>query len=168
MRAVDERRFTELVRDASIAHVGCKYLDQIKIGLSVQPTARSLPPIVDVAKGVADSPVVDLRVDPLLPGTLYLLESAEAISLPSFIFGFMHTRSRFARLGIDFLRSSTYVAPSFGGGIPSKIVFEVTCSAVTHNLPLDTPIVGLVLFELSKSAPRPAGVAAVQGSKEEG
>jgi deoxycytidine triphosphate deaminase len=159
MRVVDEARFAELIDEGAIAHRGCEHLDGIKIGLSLEAEGRVLPEVID-AQGVVDWRPVDLRSDPLVPGKLYLFSSAQSISLPPSIFGFMHTRSRFARLGLDFLGSSTYVAPSFGKGMPTKLVLEVTCKALTRNLPLDVPVAALVLFE-ADAAIRPQMAANV-------
>jgi deoxycytidine triphosphate deaminase len=81
------------------------------------------------------------------PGELYLFQTVEEISLSNKIFGFLHTRSALARLGINSVGSSYYVAPGYGRGVPSSFVLEVTSVKTVINLPIEDPIAGLVLFE---------------------
>lgn len=148
MRVVDETRFAELIQNGGIIHRHCQYLDGIKIGLRIDPVGHVLPAVVDLGDKGSSLEPFDVRTEAMVPGRLYLLRTEEAIALPPTIFGFMHTRSRFARLGLDFLGSSNYVAPAYGDGAPANLVLEVTCKAQTRNLPLDTAVAALVLFEV--------------------
>lgn len=84
----------------------------------------------------------------LRPGRLYLGRSMERLSLPTNVFGFMHTRSRWARIGVDCLGSSYYVSPGFGGGTPLPLVLEIKVASRLIDFSADAPIGALVLFEL--------------------
>lgn len=151
MRIIDEIQFTELVKMGSISHKDCRFLDGIKIGLRLNPAGKILPEAVDLARSVQFRESVDLRADALRPGRLYLFPTVEAICLPDNVFGLLHVRSQLARVGLDCLGSSTYVAPAFGRGKPRKLVLEVTSRVLLSNFPSELPVAGLLLFEIDRS-----------------
>ncbi len=145
MRVIDERRFHKLVFEGQISHRDCHFLDGMKIGLRIKPGGRKLPAIVDAAPDaflVTD--IVDLGQSSFEPGELYLFQTVEEISISNSIFGFLHTRSSLARLGINSIGSSYYVAPGYGHGVPSSLILEVTSVKTVINLPIEDPIAGLI------------------------
>ena len=155
MKVIDEKRFEALVAAGEIGQRGCHFLDGLKIGLRIKTGGRILPAVVDASPGkpiLTDEPIHNERT--LTAGEFYLFETVERISLPSSIFGFLHTRSSVARLGIGCVGSSYYVAPGFGQGVPRRLVLEVSSMRTVINLPLEEPMAGLVLFE----APTPLRV----------
>lgn len=148
MKVVDESRFETLVSETQIMHQGCQFLDGIKIGLRVRPIGRILPALVNLDTGTpVETETIDIRLTALRPGELYLLQTFEAICLPNNVFGFLHTRSSAARLGINCIGSSNYVAPGYGHGVPASFILEVTSVKTVINLSIEEPLVGLVLFE---------------------
>jgi deoxycytidine triphosphate deaminase len=156
MKVIDELRFEELVEMGSIAHSDCLFLDGIKIGLRLKQVGKILPNEIDLDHPLMVHESIDLRTDSLHPGSLYLFPTVEAICLPDNVFGLLHVRSQLARVGVDCLGSSTYVAPAFGRGTPRNLILEVTSKALLTNFPDELPVAGLVLFETHKPIrPRP-------------
>src|SRR3954454_2342661 len=107
MRVVDETRFAALVQAGAIQQSQCEFLDGIKLGLHIERVGYMLPDVIDFDEECEEMRLIDLAHDVLLPGSLYLFRTVQAICLPPTVFGWLHTRSRFARLGLDFLGSST-------------------------------------------------------------
>lgn len=67
--------------------------------------------------------------------------------LPRNIFGIINTRSKYARLGLELARSSTFVIPGFGAERPSPIVFEITVPHSIQGLRAREAYGFLLLFE---------------------
>jgi deoxycytidine triphosphate deaminase len=149
MRVVSEARFEELCSAGEISHFDCQFLDGIKIGLRVSSNLLKLPAIVDAASH-EQSPLdkLDLDSTPLVAGNFYLATTIERITVSAKFFGILHTRSHWARLGLDCVGSSTYLSPGFGGGTPTPIVLELSPRVSIYNLNSSSFLAGLVLFEL--------------------
>jgi deoxycytidine triphosphate deaminase len=151
MKVIDEFRFQALVTEGQIVQKDCQFIDGIKIGLRIRPMVRTLPATVDLSSGDLRTSSVNLRKSGLQPNKLYLAQSVEQISTSDRIFGLLHTRSSIARLGIDCMGSSTYVAPGFGHGTAASLVLEIRSTNCVKNLPLEQPLAGLLLFELDSA-----------------
>lgn len=159
MQVINEHRFVELCQIGDIRHEACCYLDGLKIGLSIEPTVMKLPARICPAGDTMPSlDEVDLTRNGIESDGVFLARTRERISLSERIFGMLHTRSRWARLGLDCLGSSHYVAPGFGGGKPQSLILEIRAHAAISEFPLSEALAGLVLFELD--APVRAGSGA--------
>lgn len=147
---VDEMRFRTLCEAGDIRHVGCQFLSSAKIGLSVADQVLRAPAALEkLTESTADWAQLDLRTAVLERGAFYLAQTIERISISSRIMGFLHTRSQWARVGLDCLGTSTFVAPEFGQGQPKPFVLELR-PLVSLRLPRNSVLAGLVLFELDK------------------
>lgn len=149
MRVVSETRFDELCRVGEISHFDCQFLDGIKIGLRVNSSLLKLPEAVDAASYERLS-LEKLNIDstPLMAGNFYLATTIEKIAVSDRIFGVLHTRSHWARLGLDCIGSSTYLSPGFGGGAPTPLVLELSPRVSIFNINFSSFLAGLILFEL--------------------
>jgi deoxycytidine triphosphate deaminase len=148
VNVIDERRFAVLCEAGEIVHESCEFLDGIKIGLHVNGEILQAPDVVDPSSIDASlwkrHRVKDTR---LHPSQFFLATTRERIAISSRIFGQLHTRSKWARLGLDCVGSSHYVSPGFGAGRPTPVVLELA-ARVTIELPQNEPLAALILFEL--------------------
>jgi deoxycytidine triphosphate deaminase len=108
------------------------------------------PGVVDASNPSASIWVpTELASATLRPGEFFLGQTRERIAISNRIFGQLHTRSRWARLGLDCLGSSTYVSPGFGAGEAIPLVLEIT-TKISISIADDDPIAALVLFEIDR------------------
>lgn len=150
MKVISETRFRDLCAAGEISHVNCQFLDGIKIGLSVEKSLFKLPTAIDATS--LEVPCLD-KVDlcaTLEMGSAYLGTTVEMISVSDRIFGMLHTRSYWARRGLDCVGSSTYLSPGFGSGIPTPLVLELRPRVSIRNIESSSFLAGLVLFELGE------------------
>jgi len=126
---------------------GCRFLDDVKIGLTPVSEVLIAPAILDLSSphGALGFDKVNLWDNILHPGRLYLAHTEERISLPKNVIGLLHTRSTYARFGLDCLRSSAFVSPGFGADRPMPLVLEITVTTVVQGLQRDA-LASLILF----------------------
>jgi deoxycytidine triphosphate deaminase len=166
MKPIGQKEFGRLRRQKLAVCHPLNFLDEHKIALHLHPMMKVLPEQVDASSEMDPNSFseIDVREATLLPGCLYLGFSTQHISLPSNVWGLLHTRSTLARLGLDFFGSSYYVSPGFGAETPTQIVYELRVSAKTKGIPVAQPVAGLLLFEseVSKSLWRGKGKHALR------
>lgn len=148
MRVIDEQRFEQLCRIGDIKQSDCQFLDGIKIGLRIVPKLLKSPSVVDARYPGDGFAEILLGSEPLRPGEFYLASTVERISVCNRIFGQLHTRSRWARVGLDCVGSSTYLSPGFGGDTPTPLVLEIRAFVTIEGIQTSDALGGLVLFEL--------------------
>jgi len=73
----------------------------------------------------------------------------EEFSLPDNIMAIVYTRSKYARIGLEMVRSSVFVIPGFGRTTPTPIVFEISTSVEVTNLTSDEKYAFLLFYELT-------------------
>lgn len=156
MEIIDKDRFNFLWRKKEIEFSNFSFIDDLRIGLRVKRKVILAPDEID---GLADPrekawKKIDLKQSKLKKHNFYLGQSIEKLKLPNNIFGIIHTRSIFARIGLDVIQSSFYVAPGFGSTRKLPIVLELY-PKISIKLDHEIPIAGLMLFELK----RPVGIA---------
>lgn len=158
MRVISETRFNELCNAGEISHLDCQFIDGIKIGLRVNGSLLKLPETVD-ATGLEFPSLdkLDLHSTQLIKGNFYLATTIEKISVSDRIFGMLHTRSYWARLGLDCVGSSTYLSPGFGSGSPTPLVLELRPMVSISNIKSSSFLAGLMLFELEVAVRTGAG-----------
>jgi deoxycytidine triphosphate deaminase len=151
MRVIDQRLFSELRATGDIQHESCEFLDDIKIGLRINSVVLEMPETV-VASDIESihTQPVDLINTPLLARRFYLATTTEKIRVSNRILGFLHTRSRWARLGLDCLGSSNFLSPGFGGTVPVSLVLELRPALNIHHIDLKQAIAAMVLFKLDE------------------
>ncbi len=149
MRVINETRFNDLCNTGEISQFGCQFIDGIKIGLRANGSLLKLPETVN-ANSLDSSCLdkLDIQSTQLIKGNFYLATTIEKISVSDRIFGMLHTRSYWARLGLDCVGSSTYLSPGFGGGSPTPLVLELRPMVSISNIKSSSFLAGLVLFEL--------------------
>lgn len=148
MEPITESSFEGFVKSGDIVQKHCVFLDGLKIGLRINLCALRLPQELSVSKP-GDYEKVDLSHGMLTRGEVYLARTCEQIAVSSRVVGFLHTRSRWARLGLDCLGSSNYLSPGFGAGKPTPIVLELKPSITLRNADFNEPVAALILFHLS-------------------
>ena len=127
------------------------FLDDFRLGLRLLDQASFAEGTADLSKA-NESPLstFSLSQEGLGAGQFALGKSAEKISLPSHILGFMNTRSKYARLGLELLQSSWLAAPGFGNGHPTPIVFEMQARRRITGFSQSEPYAFLMLFALDE------------------
>jgi deoxycytidine triphosphate deaminase len=148
VNVIDEARFVVLRDSGEINEFDCTFLDGIKIGLRIGDQLWQPQTDVEVHSG-EHSQWRSRSPDSVLlePGQFFLAVTRERISISNRIFGQLHTRSKWARLGLDCIGSSHYVSPGFGDGTPTSLVLEVV-PRLSICLPRSDAIAALILFEL--------------------
>lgn len=113
---------------------GAIMLDDFRIGLRLGPVIRSITGPVDLSDPspptTTDHPTTGFRLD---RGMWCLARSRERIGLSERLIGIMNTRSKFARLGLELACSSWIIAPGFGMGEPTSLVFEMHAATSLHG-----------------------------------
>lgn len=152
MRVINQALFSELCAAGEIQHESCEFLDDIKIGLRINSVVLQLPSAINTKDiNSIDTCRVDLTTSPLLSNRFYLATTTEKISVSNRILGFLHTRSRWARLGLDCLGSSNFLSPGFGGGKPVPLILELRPAVEIHEMDLGQALAAIVLFALDRS-----------------
>jgi deoxycytidine triphosphate deaminase len=151
VNVIDEKRFAVLCDAGEILHDNCHFLDGIKIGLHVSGKVLRAPDVVDASLHDTSSwKQLSIKETKLHRSEFFLATTVERIAISDRIFGQLHTRSKWARLGLDCVGSSHYVSPGFGGGKPTELVLELA-PRITIELTQTEPLAALVLFELDHS-----------------
>lgn len=143
---VDEFRFAELVAAGEIVHDKCRYLDGLKAGLHIATLLK-----LESAGGNEDVRGVECELPTTLrPGQFFLGITQERLGISPRLFGWIHTRSMWARRGLDCLSSSTYIAPGFGYDAPDPVplTLELTPRMLLRDFPREEPVAAFILFEL--------------------
>jgi hypothetical protein len=91
----------------------------------------------------------------LVPGEFYLGVTSERIALGSGVAASLHTRSRYARLGLEVLCSSNFVVPGFGSARPAPLVFEITVRRCTTGLSSATPYCFALIYRIPSPRQEP-------------
>ncbi|MEU7846946.1 hypothetical protein AB0B74_21920 [Micromonospora parva] len=126
------------------------FLDEHRLALHIAEIHRLTGEAVDLGDTDAASsdPLdpTDLRLD---PGSFYLGITRERLTLGGGLAASLHTRSRYARLGLELLGSSNFVVPGFGSTGAAPLVFEISVKKVTQGFSPTTPYCFLLLYRLS-------------------
>jgi deoxycytidine triphosphate deaminase len=163
MDIIDQSAFQSLCQTGEILHDQCYFLDGIKIGLRVWPDVVQMSDYIDLSVAASNRPVrVNIGRQPLVKGKLYLARTVERICLPSSVIGVVHTRSRWANLGLDCVGSSNMIGGGFGGGTPIPLVLQLKPAVTLSGIDLRDALAALVLFRLIQP------VAAGPGEEEVG
>jgi hypothetical protein len=128
------------------------FLDEHRLGLRIGTVYRLSGEVNLQSRSRPRVELVDLTHDPLTPGTRYLGLSRERISLGDGYVSTIHTRSRYARLGLELLGSSNFIVPGFGTTGSSPIVFEMSVALTTHGFSVEDCYAFLLVYEVD--APR--------------
>jgi deoxycytidine triphosphate deaminase len=126
-------------------------LDDFRIGLHMQDSIRTLSGAVDLS--LEEAPVSETRslyTGGMRRGEWGLGMSLERISLSRRLIGFMNTRSKYARLGLELMCSSWMVAPGFGALEAANIVFEIHASSDLVGFRADECYAYIFLCELDE------------------
>lgn len=94
---------------------------------------------------------IDIEKVNILPNRHYLGISKERISLPPDIMGYLYTSSKFARYGIEFLKSSNIINPNFGFEKPEPIIFEISSKIEVTGLNSFESYSYCLFFNIGKS-----------------
>ena len=128
------------------------FLDEHRLGLRIGTIYRLSGEVNLQSSHRTDVELVDFAHEPLLPGTRYLGLSRERIGLGGGYVSTIHTRSRYARLGLEMLGSSNFVVPGFGTTKSTPIVFEISTALATRGFSFEDCYAFLLVYEVD--APR--------------
>lgn len=150
MKLCSRRRIEQLIFNGDI-HFGNQlplFLDDVRVGMRLN----------DVVFEIASARLSD-KVRPALRqrsiaatgmkrGDWVIGTSVEVIGLSGRVCGFVNTRSKFARYGLEMVGSSWFVAPGFGRQAPTSIVFEITAKTDLSGFDDTTSYAYILFFEL--------------------
>lgn len=110
------------------------FLDEHRLGLRVAELRKLCGEIDLTSDAIPHTRVVDLTHEVLLPGRRYLGITRERIALGEGYVATIHTRSRYARIGLELLGSSNFIVPGFGTTQDTPIVLEVSVALPTSGV----------------------------------
>ncbi|MFR0355721.1 dCTP deaminase domain-containing protein [Streptomyces sediminimaris] len=113
---------------------GHEFLDEHRIALHMAELHEVVGDVDLRAPQHAVLKQIPLPAARLDPGSFYLGITRERFSLGMGLVASLHTRSRFARIGLETLQSSNFVVPGFGNAGPAPIIFEITVRRPTSHL----------------------------------
>lgn len=154
MRLCSKRKLDELLQRGQLSIVSeapVIFLDGFRIGLRAQDLLETPEGTVDLQKGETPKKSRALSERGMARGEWGLGRSIEKLSFGPTLIGFMNTRSKYARLGLEMMGSSWIVAPGFGGENPTEIIFEMTAHNDLRGFRTDESYVSLMVFELDES-----------------
>ena len=156
MKIIDKARFNVLLKQKRIFSEDYYHIDDLRIGLSLKQRLIRAPNeiISEISHPEKyEWQEIDLKNDPLLKGEFYLGFTKEKFSFDGSVFGLIHCRSKYARLGLDCLQSSTYISPYFGYDKALPIVLEI---APKISLSLSNEYIAFItLFEIDEPISNP-------------
>ncbi|NBE79610.1 dCTP deaminase domain-containing protein [Micromonospora rubida] len=124
------------------------FLDEHRLGMHIAELHR----VEDDIDLTAPDAVRSRRLDPaglrLEPDAFYLGVTRERFRLGGGLAASLHTRSRYARLGLELLGSSNFVVPGFGSTGAAPLVFEISVKKATQGFSSSTPYCFLLLYRL--------------------
>lgn len=132
-------------------------LDDIRIGLSLDDSLITDIGDIDPTR-LVPARFHRFRFEKTIiePGRFYLGASRERIRIPPNVMGQMFTRSKYARVGLEFALSSSFVFPGYGWDDPKPFVFEISARAAPIELRAGNVYAFLTLFILDRSLlPKP-------------
>jgi deoxycytidine triphosphate deaminase len=151
MKLIDKHLFLELCANGELAHFDCEYLNDIKIGLRINPVILKFPKKIDFRNiDSIEMKEVNLNEEPLLAGNFYLAKTVERLCVSKRVLGFIHTRSRWAKLGLDCLGSSNFLSPGFGNRVPESLVLEIRPAIDIYNIDVNIALAAVILFQLEQ------------------
>jgi deoxycytidine triphosphate deaminase len=142
----------EIIADCDDIDRAC--LDSVRIGLSLHNVVLTDIQNIDM-KSVVPRQFTRTEFSELTlePGHLYIGTSRERIRIPSNMLGQMFTRSKYARVGIEFALSSSFVFPGYGLDEPKPFVFEISTRVPSVTVTSGVTYAFLVLFQLDEDVP---------------
>ena len=153
MRLCSKERLLQLEGNGSIrfegGNLGDLILDNYRIGLTMkeflQPngtvdlTSREKPPFQSC----------DVTGKAFVPGDFLLGVTSTRLAVGANLFGSLHTRSKYARMGLKMLGSSNYVSPLTGHPTPVPLVFEIEFATCLKGLALGVAYCFMLLYEIN-------------------
>mgnify|MGYP000574537180 CR=1 FL=1 len=138
MKLCNKNKVLELIRKNHLVvesnqEVESHFLDELRFGLKLGPKLSTIKSEVDLNLAKKHeynlNRLINLDTNSILEsGKLYLGSTQAKFQLPSNLLASIHTRSKFARIGLEFLCSSNIVIPDFGAAAPAEIIFEIKSS----------------------------------------
>lgn len=155
MRLCNSTRLGDLMRSGDFQIVAdgmdVTMLDDFRIGLHLEEPFRTLKAPVNLnAEEPPTSEIRSLFSQGLRRGEWGLGTSLERISLSRGLIGFMNTRSKYARLGLELMCSSWIIAPGFGAAEAANIVFEMHAYSDLLGFRAEECYAFIFLFELDE------------------
>jgi deoxycytidine triphosphate deaminase len=126
------------------------FLDEFRIGLRLRDCVSSLDGDIDLGGRQPPLRSFSLKERGLPAHQLILGQSVEEFSIPAGLIGFMNTRSKYARLGLEMMQSSWFMAPGFGQDRPTPVVFEMRSEKPICGFSEEEPYAFLMLFALAR------------------
>ena len=152
MQIVDKDKFQFLKKKKLISCSNCEYLDDLRIGLRIRRNLIKAPDDINETMELKNQKwkKIDLKKDKIERLKFYLGLTQEKITLPDNVFGLIHSRSIFARVGLDTIQSSFFVTPGFGKTKQLPLVLELF-PKISIWIDFTIPVAGLLLFETDKN-----------------
>jgi deoxycytidine triphosphate deaminase len=129
-------------------------LDSVRVGLSLKDALITDMRDIDMQNlcphQFRTAKVSEITIE---PGRFYIGTSRERIRIPSNMLGQMFTRSKYARVGLEFALSSSFVFPGYGLKEPMPFVFEISTRTSPMKLTSGVTYAFLVLYELAEGIP---------------
>jgi hypothetical protein len=132
-----------------------EFVDEFRIGLHLREIGEVTGP-VSVARPT-ECRITRLGLDScrLRAGGFYLAITDEILTWPCDMLASIHTRSTYARIGLEFLSSADVVVPGFGSSAPSPLVLEIRPALDVYGLSTTMAYAFLLAYVLDRPRATP-------------
>jgi len=131
----------------SVSHL--EFLDDYRIGISLSETYYKISESVTLTESVNKEVNILSKNTELTKNTFYLFQSKQNFCIPKNIIGFIQTRSKYARIGLELAQSSLIIIPGFGMTNPAPLVLELCPKLNISGLTLDECYGYVLLFSIN-------------------
>jgi deoxycytidine triphosphate deaminase len=128
------------------------FLDEHRVGLHIDRMYEVSGKVDLRHPEDAELREVPMGAEDLAPNTLYLGVTRESFLLQGELVATLHTRSTYARLGLELLGSSNVVVPGFGSTTAAPLIFEISVKQPTTGFRAEQAYCFMLIYELH--APR--------------
>ena len=132
-----------------------EFIDEFRIGLHLREIGEVNGPVSAARPAECGITKLTLSSCRLRAGRFYLATTDEVIAWPCDMLASIHTRSTYARIGLEFLNSADIVVPGFGSSAPAPLVLEIRPAVDVYDLSTNTAYAFLLAYVLDKPRVNP-------------
>lgn len=132
-----------------------EFIDEFRIGLHIADIGEVLGTVSAAKPSQCKFARLDLKTCRLRAGGFYLAMTDEVLSWPLNMLASIHTRSTYARIGLEFLGSSNIVVPGYGSRQPAPLALEIRPALDVADLSAEVAYSFLLAYFLDKERASP-------------
>lgn len=127
-----------------------EFVDEFRVGLHLRGIGEVLGPVSAARPGECEVRRLNLESCRLEAGKFYLAVTDECFVWPMDMLASIHTRSTYARIGLEFLGSSDIVVPGYGSSAAAPLALEIRPAVDVCDLSPDVAYSFLLAYALDR------------------